>query len=72
LSTKVQVQRSAKGDIADAHAWYEAEQAGLGTEFLDEIAATLARIASGPERYPVVEADVRRALVPRFPYSPAP
>ena len=69
MTAKVQVRRSAKGDIADAHAWYETEQPGLGMEFLDEVAATLARIASGPERYPLVEADVRRALVRRFPYS---
>jgi hypothetical protein len=67
---RVVVRRLAGGDIADAHCWYDEQRAGLGREFLDEIEATLKRIADGPLRFPVAIGDVRRALVVRrFPYS---
>lgn len=63
------VRRLAASDLADAHAWYDEQRAGLGREFLDEVEAALKRIAEGPLRFPCALGDVRRALVRRFPYS---
>jgi toxin ParE1/3/4 len=63
------VGRLAAIEVAEAHAWYEAKQPGLGAVLLDEIDAAFKRIENGPLRYAVVLADGRRALVRRFPYA---
>ncbi len=47
-----------RGEIDEAHAWYEGQRAGLGEEFLAEVQAALDRIQAAPERH---------ALVKRFP-----
>jgi plasmid stabilization system protein ParE len=49
--------------------WYEAEEPGLGIEFLDELRAAYDRIAEGPFKYQELRSGVRRALTRRFPYS---
>jgi plasmid stabilization system protein ParE len=69
VTFKVVIRRDAKSDIDDAHSWYEEQQSGLGSEFLDAVALALTRIAEGPLRFPISEGDARRALVRRFPYS---
>ena len=56
-------------EVARAAAWYEAERPGLGTDFLDETERLLARIESGAVQFPVVERNVRRGLMRRFPYA---
>ena len=56
-------------DIEDAYDWYEAQQEGLGTRFLDALEGTLNLVEQGPHRYPIVWRNARRALISRFPYS---
>jgi plasmid stabilization system protein ParE len=56
-------------DIEEARDWYDAQEPDLGAEFIEEIDATLARVAQLPGGYALVEDDVRRALVRRFPYG---
>ena len=41
---------------------------GLGAEFLNEFERQILRIASMPTRWMVVESDVQRSLMKRFPY----
>lgn len=48
--------------------WYEDEQPGLGIDFEAKVQAVLAEIAAQPDRYAVVERDIREAPVVRFPY----
>ena len=69
MTARVIIRRGAASDIRDAHNWYEQQQPGLGRDFLDAVEACIARIADGPQQYTVVLADVRRALLQRFPYS---
>lgn len=69
MSIQVVVRRGAAADLAEAHSWYEAQRAGLGTQFLDEVEWILERVGAGPLRFPVVFRDTRRALVRRFPYA---
>jgi plasmid stabilization system protein ParE len=69
VTRAVVVRPAAANDIGDAFDWYEAQRAGLGRQFLDEIEACLGRIAARPEAFPVAMRDARRALVRRFPYS---
>jgi toxin ParE1/3/4 len=69
LTLPVVISRGASTDIEEARYWYEAQQAGLGNEFLDALGHAFDRITAGPMKYPVVIKDARRALLPRFPYS---
>jgi plasmid stabilization system protein ParE len=68
LSYEVQVRRGAELDIAEAQVWYEAQQTGLGAEFRSEVSRVIDRLAATPLIYQAVHRDVRRAMVPRFPY----
>ncbi len=42
---------------------------GLGAEFLDTVDAAVSLILETPERWRIVERDVRRYLLPRFPFA---
>lgn len=59
----------AKQEFFDAIDYYQSQQAGLGEDFYAEIMDTVARIARGPVVWPVLEGDIRRCLVHRFPYG---
>ena len=64
----------ARWDLFDAADWYDAQLAGLGQEFSDEVQAKVRDIAGQPRLYgqvspPVRGRDVRRAPVRRFPYT---
>ena len=63
------VRPPAQGDIDVAAAWYEQQQAGLGPRFLQMLDRVLLRICETPQQFPVVAVDVRRALLPTFPYA---
>ncbi len=41
---------------------------GLGRDFVDEFERQVLKIAANPGRYMILERDVRRALMQRFPY----
>jgi len=56
-------------EVADGYDWYEGRQAGLGTDFLDALETVYGAIHANPARYPVVHADIREALLTRFPYA---
>jgi toxin ParE1/3/4 len=57
----------AESEIRDAFLWYESKRQELGVEFVTEIQKGLDRIVESPAMYPVLEDDVRGALVRRFP-----
>jgi toxin ParE1/3/4 len=57
----------AQAEFDDAAQWYEAQRPGLGSDFVAEVQQVLDTIANHPQRYPVVEGDVRAAPVARFP-----
>jgi len=59
----------AQSEIAEAFAWYEGQGRGLGRQFLDELERVEQLICFNPRLYPMVEAEVRRAGLRRFPYS---
>ena len=66
---KIVVTRQAQADIAQAAEWYEAKGEGLGDKFLDQVSDALDRIALNPRGYAAVFRDLRRCVVPRFPYA---
>ncbi len=61
--------RPAELELLDAAQYYEIQARGLGGEFLDKIDAAVLDIREAPERWPIIRSNVRRRLVPRFPYA---
>ena len=55
--------------MGKAHEWYEVQSPGLGEEFSAIVELRLKRLVRVPLLYAEVIAGIRRALVPRFPYS---
>ena len=65
----VRLRQEAEADLAEAARWYEEQQPGLGSEFLDEVRRSLSSISDHPGLYPRVSGDIRRALIRRFPFG---
>ena len=55
--------------MREAADFYDLEQPGLGTEFLDEIERMMRQVIDYPESSPVALGYVRKRVIPRFPYS---
>ncbi|HEU4648692.1 MAG TPA: type II toxin-antitoxin system RelE/ParE family toxin, partial [Gemmatimonadales bacterium] len=60
---------AAARDIAEADAWYRTRNPDVAVAFRDTLAAHLTRIERSPTAFPVVQRDVRRCLLGRFPYA---
>lgn len=56
-------------DLRAAAEFYESRRDGLGTEFVVEVGVGVARILDSPRRWPMVEGDVRKYRLDRFPYG---
>ena len=56
-------------EIGDAQEWYELQSTGLGDEFIAAMELQLKRLEQAPMLYAEVIPNVRRALLPRFPYG---
>jgi toxin ParE1/3/4 len=70
---KLTILREAEFESAEAAAWYDDWQAGLGDDFLSEVTDAFSRIASNPQSFSRLESyagryDVRRYILHRFPY----
>lgn len=63
------VRKTAKLHITEAFRWYELQSPGLGADFLEAMDSVLDRIAATPLLYAPLYREVRRALLPRFPYG---
>lgn len=63
---EVRVRKPAREDLEDAALWYEAQRAGLGNEFIDEVERTFEKIAEMPENFRVLHRETRRAILQRF------
>ena len=69
MTLSVRFDLAARYELYEAADFYDLEQPGLGSEFLDEVEATLGRIADYPEASPVARGETRSAVLGRFPYS---
>ena len=56
-------------DVESAFEWYEAEEPGLGVEFLEQLRAAYRRILENPLGYQELRSGIRRALPRQFPYA---
>jgi toxin ParE1/3/4 len=59
----------AKAEFSAAIDYYESLNAGLGFDFSIEVFSTIQNVADYPTAWPILEGDVRRCLVNRFPYG---
>jgi plasmid stabilization system protein ParE len=70
MTPRFVLEPAAQDDLAEALAWYE--QHGpphLAGEFLEVVSSAFAAIERAPLQFHVERADVRKAVLPRFPYS---
>ena len=56
-------------DIEAAYAWYETQQTGLGDNFRSALTIVWQLLDQFPKGGPEVHRDLRRVLVPHFPYA---
>ena len=66
---KLRYRAAAKLDIQEARDGYEAISPKLEERFATALADTLSAILAHPRAYQEIEPQVRRALVPVFPYA---
>jgi plasmid stabilization system protein ParE len=59
----------AEEELLDAVRFYQRRVTGLGERFLREFDAAISRIQAAPDRWAMVEGDIRRYLMRRFPYA---
>lgn len=68
MSSPIVLRDEAQAEFDEAFDWYESKRAGLGSEFVAEIQKVFDRIAVTPLLHRAVLADIRKAVVRRFPY----
>ena len=66
---RVSFHPGAEQDLNEAIDYYNARQTGLGERFLHAVDLAIDSILQDPERLPVVQKQVRRERVQRFPYD---
>lgn len=69
MKCSVLVRPAAEADISAARDWYEARGSGLGTDFLNEVAAAMRGLEAQPKRGQLYYRSFRRILLRRFPYK---
>jgi toxin ParE1/3/4 len=58
----------AQAEFDEAFDYYEGQRPGLGVDFAERVQEVFDRVGTNPHRYATVFADIRKALVARFPY----
>ncbi|TAL46536.1 MAG: type II toxin-antitoxin system RelE/ParE family toxin [Methylovulum sp.] len=59
----------AETEFVQAIEYYEECEANLGYDFAVEVYSTIERTMAYPKAWPIIEKDIRRSLVKRFPYG---
>ena|SRR5437868_2358574 len=59
----------AEAELIEAAQYYERRVATLGVQFLNDADRAVSIILEAPERWRIIERDVRSYLMPRFPYA---
>lgn len=59
----------AEAEFVQAIEYYEDCEEGLGYDFAVEVYSAIERTASYPKAWPIIEQDIRRSLIRRFPFG---
>ena len=65
----IEAEIAVEADVEAAFDWYEGEEPGLGSEFLEELRAAYHRILDHPFGYQDLRSGIRLALTRQFPYA---
>ncbi len=68
MSLPVVLRDEAQVEFDEAFDYYETQRPGLGVEFAECVQKVFDRISATPRMHAPVLADVRKAVVRRFPY----
>jgi plasmid stabilization system protein ParE len=60
---------AAREELLESACYYQTQSPGLGRRFSSAVREAILRIQEHPQLYPVVEDDIRRCRVQRFPYG---
>lgn len=55
-------------DIQTSYDWYEAQRAGLGELFLDDLETVYKKLELNPETFSWLDAEQRHASLKKFPF----
>ena len=66
---KIKISKEAELDLDEVYHWYESQVNQLGSEFIRVVDKNLTSIQKNPFAYPMIYNNVRRKLLPRFPYG---
>lgn len=69
MKWRLVIRPRAETDLHKAQDGYERQRAGLGTELLADIDATIQSLIRDPRHHPVYYRGFRRVLARRFPYK---
>ena len=59
----------AEAELIEAAQFYEERVSKLGAQFLGAVDRAIGVILEAPDRWNIIEADIRGYLMPRFPYA---
>jgi plasmid stabilization system protein ParE len=62
---KLRLRSVAEADAAEAIRWYAEQKPDLASRFFEALSVTLQNIEDNPKLYPVVDGEMRRALLPK-------
>ena len=69
MNLRVELLSGADADLQDIFNRLESYHEGFGVEFMTVVDAYLAHIAAFPEMAPIYLENIRRLVMPRFPYG---
>ena len=69
MNLPLTLRRMAQAEFDEAVDWYEGQNPALGTAIARAVNEVFERIRSMPRSNPVVEGDLREALVSGFPFA---
>lgn len=66
---RVEYHPAIEEELREIVEYYNGCSAGLGDDFISDFERQILRVLSMPMHWRVVESDIRRSLMMRFPYS---
>jgi len=69
MTRELVVRPEAEAEVVEAATWYEQQSPGLAARLAEAFRSTLAKVVDNPLQYQIVEDDMRRAPLGRYPYG---
>ena len=69
MTYEVLFEPAASRELDQAADFYDFQQLGLGTTFLDAVQDALLAVANNPDAFPILLGETRKRVVSGFPYS---